>query len=188
MPARRAAFTLIELLVVIAIVALLCALALPALGRARTYARRVACGQALHGLAVGVEAYLAEFNRIYPVAAQMPSVNVALPALPVALASQVPGPLAWRCPADRRGYARADGQAFDSYFAGETLSYEYNMALGGKRLEKDFLFPVLGPTGVFVLVDFDGVHDGPGKPASKNFLFADGHVGDITDISKRLGG
>jgi prepilin-type N-terminal cleavage/methylation domain-containing protein len=190
----RRGFTLIELLVVVSIIGVLCAVMVPALSSARVRAKKVACGAALHGLAVGVKTYLSEFAERYPVAAEMPSVNLTLPTLPSVLQYHVadsgtaaePGH-AWRCPADNSGYVRtSDNQAFGSYFLGETLSFEYNMSLGGKRVEQDFLYPLVGTSGVFILADFDAFHGPSGQSASKNLLFADSHIGGIDDISRGL--
>ena len=65
---RRAyAFTLVELLVVIGIVAVLIALLLPALGRARENARRVQCASNLRQLAAAFTAYHTDHRR-YPLA------------------------------------------------------------------------------------------------------------------------
>jgi len=54
---RRPAFTLIELLVVVAIIALLVAILLPSLSRAREQARAVKCSSNLHQLAMATTYY-----------------------------------------------------------------------------------------------------------------------------------
>jgi len=58
-------FTLIELLVVIVIIVILAALLLPALGRAKTAARSVACKSNLRQMGLGVSLYLSD-SHVYP--------------------------------------------------------------------------------------------------------------------------
>jgi prepilin-type N-terminal cleavage/methylation domain-containing protein len=59
-------FTLIELLVVVAIIAVLAALLLPALRRARESARMVACSSNLRQIGLTVHVYAGDFNGYYP--------------------------------------------------------------------------------------------------------------------------
>jgi len=63
---KEAAFTLIELLVVIAIIAILAALLLPALARAKATAKRIHCTNNLHQIAMAVGMYTDEFRRYPP--------------------------------------------------------------------------------------------------------------------------
>jgi prepilin-type N-terminal cleavage/methylation domain-containing protein len=57
MKARRSGFTLIELLVVVAIIAVLIAILLPSLGRARDTAKTVKCANNLRSIYQGVKVY-----------------------------------------------------------------------------------------------------------------------------------
>ncbi len=62
---RGCGFTLIELLVVVAIIALLLAILLPSLARAKEHARRAACLSNLHQQGLGLSAYAADHKGLF---------------------------------------------------------------------------------------------------------------------------
>lgn len=62
----KKAFTLIELLVVIAIIAILAAMLMPALSKARTEARKAACASNLHNFGLQFAMYLNDHNGYWP--------------------------------------------------------------------------------------------------------------------------
>ena len=73
---RIEGFTLIELLVVIAIIALLLAILLPAMGRAREQARATRCLSNLKQIGLAMHAYAGDYNYLLPRAELRPGVAV----------------------------------------------------------------------------------------------------------------
>jgi prepilin-type processing-associated H-X9-DG protein/prepilin-type N-terminal cleavage/methylation domain-containing protein len=68
LPMRRTSFTLIELLVVVAIIALLIAILLPSLAKARALGKAVSCQSNLRQVGLGLQTYGQSNNDFFPVA------------------------------------------------------------------------------------------------------------------------
>lgn len=64
----RTAFTLIELLVVVGIIAILVAILLPAVAKAKEYGRKVTCGSNMKQIALALQSYADDFGDMYPLA------------------------------------------------------------------------------------------------------------------------
>jgi prepilin-type N-terminal cleavage/methylation domain-containing protein/prepilin-type processing-associated H-X9-DG protein len=90
----RCAFTLIELLVVIAIIAILAALLLPALGRGKGSAKRIACANNLRQVRLALTLYVTDHDGLMP--RREPFTN----RWPFQLRARYSDLMVLRCPAD----------------------------------------------------------------------------------------
>jgi len=158
------AFTIIELLVVVAIIMILGSLLLPALGYAREMARRAKCKNNLHNIGVALRIYLNTSNDIMPIAAQMPSLNLNDdPRIADVLDPYLRNRAILQCPNDN------DRQ----YHVSEGCSYEYSSMLGGRKISSGNL------SRRVVMYDYEPFHGPAGQIGAANYLFGDGHVGDM---------
>src|SRR5215831_4485775 len=96
------AFTLIELLVVIAVIAILAALLLPALGRAKEQGKAAACISNLRQIGVAIQLYVSENNNRLPfMNDQFPGVTNQYAGPEIVLSNHLGNVNVLRCPSDK---------------------------------------------------------------------------------------
>ena len=173
-----AAFTLVELLVVIAIIAILAALLLPLLGRAKESARATVCLGNLHQVGVALQIYVSENNNKLPVmrdVAPDPAVVATntFPTIDKVLAAQLGNKNVLRCPSDLAHAFEITGS-----------SYSWNNLLNGEDADHLRMFTFqFNPDQVQLVFDKQSFHLARGANRAVNYLYADGHIKNLLEIS-----
>jgi len=173
-----AAFTLIELLVVMAIIAVLAALLLPTLGRAKETARATACLSNLHQAGIALQIYVQENNNKMPVMRDVstdPAVAATntFPAINQVLAAQLGNTNVLRCPSDLPQLFELTGS-----------SYSWNNLLNGEDADHLVVFNIhFDPHEIPVVYDKQDFHKARGPDRAVNYLYADGHIKNLLTIA-----
>jgi prepilin-type N-terminal cleavage/methylation domain-containing protein/prepilin-type processing-associated H-X9-DG protein len=195
----KRAFTLIELLVVIAIIAILAAMLLPALAKAKERAWTISCNSNLHQISLGMMMYADDNRGFYPESGGDIPWNTAAPDLPgnswlQQIFRYVQTTNVYHCPSNK--LIPQQQQSWFNYFNGVRAAFvaaDYNAASAdNKRILFPSAYVLSGDTLDFSPGDSDkddysqNCVGGPenGMPweewqahgKGQNVLFADGHA------------
>ena len=174
-------FTLVELLVVVAIIGILSSLLLPALSKARDYAKSSGCNANQRQLGIAFTAYADDYDGYYPVTAEQPGAGAYQEwwyvLLPYVSPKQISKSSVFVCPGGN------DSEIWTSW--SQYYSYAANWAIGQGMTVRKRVGDIRTPSEMSLLMD------GTYKTAwwhsyyiniayrhmkGANVLFADGHA------------
>jgi prepilin-type N-terminal cleavage/methylation domain-containing protein len=155
---KRRGFSLMEILVVVAVIAALAGIGAPLVRSALAKSREAACLTNLRSLGVALEGYLQDHNQTLPVLAMgRSSRNDETPVLETVLLPYIENPDAFKCPQDKREFAKSGS------------SYFWNHLQNGLPVTKLAFFGIDDrPDKIPLISDKEAWH-----PSGTNFLYAD---------------
>jgi prepilin-type N-terminal cleavage/methylation domain-containing protein len=180
------AFTLIELLVVISIIAILAALLLPALSRAKESGRATGCLSNLRQMGIALQVYAGDYNNRLPSMSDIyPGVANEFPGPDQALSSQLGNVKILMCPSDKWPGDKAlpFAQKAPNYYGQTGSSYSWNTLLNGQDADHLSAMGLKVDAPMMPLFyDKEKFHLARGEKKAKNFVYADGHIKNLLAI------
>jgi prepilin-type N-terminal cleavage/methylation domain-containing protein/prepilin-type processing-associated H-X9-DG protein len=194
----RRGFTLIELLVVIAIIAILAAMLLPALAKAKERAWTIACNSNLHQISLGMTMYADDARGLYPESGGLIPWGQIDPHTHAASWLEQINPYVgttnvFHCPANK--LVPQSAQSWFNYFNGARAAYVLvndDASVDSKKIMLPSAFVLSGDTLDFSPDDADKddysqncvggavnglpYEDWQAHSKGQNILFADGHA------------
>jgi prepilin-type N-terminal cleavage/methylation domain-containing protein len=185
-PDTRPAFTLVELLVVIAIIALLAALLLPALGRAKEAGRGAACLGNLRQMGVALQIYIQENNNRLPFMRDQSLTGTNdLPGPDLVLSHHLGNLNVLKCPSDqwKSGQSKPFPEKGATWFEQTGSSYSWNSLLNGEDAEHLQAFGLkFEPHEIPLMFDKEKFHLARGDVKAQNWLYGDSHIKNLLAI------
>ena len=172
---------------VISIIALLAALLLPVLSRARESGRATVCLSNLRQIGIALQVYVGDNNNKLPSMSDIfPGVTNLYAGPDLVLSNQLGNLNVLRCPSDKWAPDKAlpDSQKGPPYFGQTGSSFAWNNLLNGEDADHLSAFGMqFDPHAMPLMYDKEKFHLARGEGKAKNFLYADGHIKNLLVIA-----